>query len=351
MKRVLSLFLCFVLLISIFSSTAVVSLAASADRFFSVKEGSVKDKTITYTINLASGLEGVGGACLFVEFDSSVLKPVVDKCEPALKSNGSKQFEGMYTAGYMENRDDAFAVSYMNTSPVSTSTVTPFFVMKFEVIDETRPNTSLAFYCKEFYSTVSADECITPENGPQLIKEIKEVSTLEPPKLNGAVLGTGKITVSWEAAEGANGYVIRRESADSGREIIAEVNADVLQYEDTDLKSGTIYTYYVQSSKGSVNSLYGEGVSCKYVAKPENVKAVNGIGGVELTWDAVAGADGYLVVRREINADGSKGEWEKLITRTTPSYKDVKVTNGKTYEYDVNSQSGSFVTEEIGKHV
>lgn len=344
MKRALSLFLSFVMLISVFSSTAVIASAeGSADKLFAIKDGRVKDKTITYTINLASGIEGFGGAVIHVEFDSSVLKPVEDECE------GTENFSGVYMDGFVDGRDDVYAISYINDEAEKTSTATPFFTLKFEIIDETRPETWLTFLCKEYYSTLDTEESITPGSEPQIIKHISSVSTLEPPKLTGAVLGTGKITLTWEAAEGANGYVIRRQSDDTGREVVAEVDADVFEYEDTELESGKIYTYFVQSSKGDSVSLYdSEGISCKYVAKPEAPAVSNAVGGVNVTWTAVAGADKYVIMRREVYEDGSKAEWEALITRlasSSASYKDINVQNGKTYEYDVNSVSGSFVTD------
>jgi len=331
--------------ISVFSATATTVYAmGNAQKLFSVKDGYVKDKIITYTINMASGIEGIGGAVVLVEFDSTVLKPV--DCEPATNSSGAQQFKGVYQHGLVKDTDNVYSIAYINSSPVKTTTVTPFFTMRFEVVDDNRPSTSLAFYCKEFYSTTDSEQNITVSDGLQLIKEIPDVPTLEAPKLKGAKLGTNKITLSWDAADGANGYVIRRECEDSGREIIAEVSADVLEYVDvSELISGKTYTYFVQSVNGDATSAYNSnGVSCKYVSKPENIAAANSVGGIEITWDKAAGADNYVIMRREAGAE----QWTKLVTRSAASttlYKDTKVENGKTYEYDVNSAVGSFTTD------
>ncbi len=346
MKRVLSFLLCVVMCFSIFSAAATEAFAVgAADKLFSIRESFVKDKKITYTINLTSGLQDFGGAVLLVEFDSTVLQPV--ECGPALKSNGTQQMKGIYSYGVSEASENVYAIAYTNNSPEATSAVTPFFTMTFEVVDSTRPATAISFYCKEFYSTTDSDQSITVADGVQLIKTLADVTTLEAPVLSGAQLGTGSITLTWKAAEGANGYIIRRESDNSGREIVAEVSADVLGYVDTNLISGETYTYFVQSANGDSISLYDStGVSCKYVAKPKVTSAVSSVGGVELQWEAVAGADSYVIMRRE----AGQTEWKKLITRSaasSPVYKDVDVENGKTYEYDVNSVLGSFVTDSL----
>lgn len=350
MKRVLSFLLCIVMCFSIFSVTAAeVYALGAADKLFTVRESFVKDKRITYTINLASGLEGFGGAVLLVEFDNSVLKPV--ECGPALTSNGTQQMKGLYTYGVSEASDNVYSVAYTNNSPEKTTAVTPFFTMTFEVVDSTHPATAISFYCKEYYSTTDSEQSITVADGLQLIKNLSDVTTLEAPVLSGAQLGTGNITLTWKAAEGANGYIIRRESTNSGREIVAEVSADVLGYVDTNLTSGETYTYFVQSANGDSISLYDStGVSCKYVAKPKVTSAVNGVGGVEIQWEATAGADSYVIMRRE----SGETEWQKLVTRSAAStllYKDTNVENGKTYEYDVNSVLGSFVTESLEEGV
>ncbi len=344
MKKVLSLFLCFVMCISLFCGALTpVYAVGSADKIFTVKDGAVKNKILTYTINMASGLEGIGGATLLVEFDSSVLMPV--NCELAWNSSNV-----LYTHGLVENEDGLYAISYINSAPQKTSTSTPFFTMRFEVVDDNRPTTEVTFYCKEYYSTTDSDQNITVGDGLQLVKRFTDVSTLEPPALKGAQLGTGYITLSWEKADGANGYIIRRQSDDSGRDVVAEVNADVFEYIDSNnLESGKTYTYFVQSVKGDLISLYdSNGVSCKYVAKPQLTYVKNAVGGVEISWNATAGADSYVIMRREVNSDETKTEWIKLVTRLASSstvYKDVSVENGKTYEYDVNSVVGSFMTD------
>ena len=117
--------------ISVFSATATTVYAmGNAQKLFTVKEGYVKDKIITYTINMASGIEGIGGAVVLVEFDSAVLKPV--DCEPATTSSGAQQFKGVFQHGLVKDTDNVYSIAYINSSPVKTATVTPFFTMRFD---------------------------------------------------------------------------------------------------------------------------------------------------------------------------------------------------------------------------
>ena len=348
MKRTLSFLLCLIMCFSVFSSTVVqVSAVGPADKLFSVKSGTVKDGKVTYTVSLSGGVEGFGGAIIYVQFDNNVLAPAEDGFKPAYTSSGVQQFKGYYVNGITYDNENIYSVAYMNTTPEKVTANTEFFSITFDVINDARPKTSLSFYCKEFYSTTNEEQSITPADGLQTIAVISDINTLETPKLVGAELKTGVIEFQWKATVGATAYEIRRKTLTDTWQFIAKVSGDELKYTDVNLESGVTYIYSVRATNDSGVSLYdSNGVTCKYIAKPTDVTAVTGVGGVDISWSATAGADKYIIVRRELGEE----EWSVITERSSTlatTFKDTTVENGKTYEYDVNSSLGSFVTETL----
>ncbi len=335
---------------SLFSSTAVqVAAIGAADRMFTVKSGLVTDGKITYTVTLSGGIEGFGGAVVLVEYDSSVLAPAEDGFKPAYKNSGVQQFNGIYINGILAGTDNIYSVGYTNTAPEKVSSNTEFFSITFDVINEERPTTSVNFYCKEFFSTTDAEQSITVADGLQPIAKIDNVSTLEAPKLVGATLYTNGISFQWKESVGATEYEIRRKTPIDAWTIVATVSADNLFYNDVNLESGNTYIYSVKAINAYGASMYdSNGVSCKYISKPSNVVAVNGVGGIDVSWDKSAGADSYNIMRREFG----ETEWSVISERSaalTTTFKDTSVENGKTYEYDVDSVLGSFVTDTLSE--
>ncbi len=71
---------------------------------------------------------------------------------------------------------------------------------------------------------------------------------------NGA---SGKVTVTWEAVEGADSYGVYRAYLDGAQKVLIKtVDGKVTSYEDTTVENGTRYYYYVKTIKGSVSSNY-----------------------------------------------------------------------------------------------
>lgn len=331
---------------SLFSSVLQVSALGVADKLFSVKSDIVKDGKITFTVSLNGGLEDFGGSVVLIEYDNTVLSPL--EFSPAYKSSGTKQFEGLYVNGNAAGYDNVYSVGYMNESPEKVSSNTEFFKLTFAVIDDTRPNTAVSFYCKEFFSATDSEQSITVADGLQPIALLDGISTLETPKPESATILTNGITFKWKEVVGATEYEIRRKTVVGTWEILGRVSAGISEYTDFNLESGNTYVYSLKAINASGMSLFDStGVSCRYVSKPTNVIAESGIGGIDISWDKANGVDKYQLLRREFGAD----EWtviaEPANTKTT--YKDITAENGKTYEYDVNSVLGSFVTDTISE--
>ncbi len=331
---------------SVFSGTVVeVAALGAADKMFTVKSSMVTDGKITYTVSLSGGIEGFGGAVILVEYDNAVLSPV--EFLPAYTSSGVQQFKGVYVNGISAEYDNFYSVGYTNTTPEKVSANTEFFKLTFEVISEERPTTDVNFYCKEFFSTTDSEQSITVADGLQTIAKIANVVTLEAPKLESATLLTNAITFKWKEAIGATRYEIRRKTPIGTWNVIATVSADNLTYTDVNLESGNTYIYSVKALNDYGSSMFdSNGVSCQYISKPSGITAVNGVGGIDISWEATNGVDKYQVVRRELGETDWTIISERSATLTT-FYKDTTAENGKTYEYDVNSVLGSFITDAL----
>ena len=100
---------------------------------------------------------------------------------------------------------------------------------------------------------------------------------------NGA---TGKVTVTWDAVDGAKSYKIYRAYLDGAQKtLIGTVNATETTFEDTNVVNGTRYYYYVKTVKGDVSSNYSAYASAlpsyeiTAIEKPTDVAAVElGVG-------------------------------------------------------------------------
>ena len=345
MKRAISFILCLIMCFSLFSSTAVqVAALGTANRIFSVTKTNVVDGKITFTVSLNSGVEGFSGSVVLIEYDNTVLSPF--EFAPAYKNSTTPQFGGIYVDGAFAGSDNVYSVGYMNQTPEKVSKNTEFFNITFEVISEERANAKVDFYCREFLCTSNPEQSITIEDGLQPIASFGDISTLEAPKLKSATLVTNGITLKWDSVVGATEYEILRKTSYLNWVVLGRVSALNTEYTDFNLESGNTYDYTVRAVNASgISPFDSNGVSCKFVSKPTNITVKGDIGGVEISWSKANGVDKYQIVRRESAED----DWAVIAepSNSKTSYKDTSVENGKTYEYDVNSVLGSFVTDSI----
>lgn len=330
---------------SLFSGTAVqVAALGSAKRIFSVTGTDVSDGKITFTVSLNSGVEGFSGSVILIEYDNTVLAPF--EFSPAYKNSSTPQFSGVYVDGAFAGTDNIYSVGYMNQTPEKVTKNTEFFNITFEVISEERANANVEFYCREFLCTSNPEQSITIDDGLQSIASFSGISTLEAPKLKSATLITNGVTLKWDSVNGATDYEILRKTSFTTWVPIGTVSALNTEYTDFNTDSGNTYDYSVRAVNAYGKSTFdANGVSCKFVSKPTDVIVKGDVGGVEISWSKVNGVDKYQIVRRESAED----DWSVVAepSNAKTSYKDTSVENGKTYEYDVNSVLGSFVTDSI----
>lgn len=151
--------------------------------------------------------------------------------------------------------------------------------------------------------------------------------------------GYNSLTFQWNPVSGATGYQVMRSSSKYGtyKEVSVNVqkNGVFMRY-DNNLKYGTTYYYKVRSYLVRNGFRVCSNWSPIYSAtvKLPNPKATTSVspGYVTLKWNAVAGAQKYIVYRMKGN------QWQALATIQSGApltYTDGTVVKGSTYKYHV----------------
>lgn len=147
------------------------------------------------------------------------------------------------------------------------------------------------------------------------------------------------IKLSWNAADGANKYYIKKTSEDGGQEIFSV--GSVTQYEDGAVKNNVLYTYSVMGVTESDGKDYPQGD--EYFSVPQSgkinvyVPAVQGLtaeaddGKVTLKWEKVDKADGYIIKLYD------NGAWREITRVSDTQFEHTGLTNGRDYQYQVTA--------------
>jgi fibronectin type 3 domain-containing protein len=149
-----------------------------------------------------------------------------------------------------------------------------------------------------------------------------------------ATSGDSKVTLNWAAAGGATGYVVKRSFSPGGPYTIIATNTTT-SYMDLDVFNGDTIYYVVSAFNINGESADSNEAIGTPKAAPANVTAVGGVGQVQISWDALAGAATYTVSRSTISG-GPYTPVGSGITGTT--YTDTTVEGGRTYYYVVVAQ-------------
>lgn len=125
-----------------------------------------------------------------------------------------------------------------------------------------------------------------------------------PTGVNVAVSGVGAVHLRWTAAPGASGYSIAYGPRGSGAPTeLATVPATATEKIVTGIRPGAIELVVSASYADRIGGASTPvGVAVPPVPQPGNFKAVSGPGYVELRWDSIPDAVGYLLSRIENGA-------------------------------------------------
>lgn len=352
MKRSISLVLCLAMLVSVFSCFGVTASAAGdPQKLFTVKEGEFKNDKITYTVYLNKGVS-LMGAIIYAKFDSAVLS--IDEANTGAymttDSYGDECYSinGEYEKGFMVGFDNQYSVAHVNATQSdykSKSANRAYMTFTFKAIDSERPATEVKFYCYEFNNETVPENNIP--NGSDSLVHTDKRSTLGKVVIKSVETESDGIRVSWKKVTGADLYrVYRKVSGEEIYEIISETTD--LNYLDTAVENNVSYIYAVRAvNEVSYEDENGkkypaplsDAVTTRYTTAPTGVKVAND-DGVLVSWSKVDGAAAYRVYRRNVNADGTVGEWDGFKDKvTTTKFIDDTPVSGKTYQYAVRAYS------------
>ncbi|MBQ3284393.1 MAG: hypothetical protein IJH40_02015 [Ruminococcus sp.] len=141
--------------------------------------------------------------------------------------------------------------------------------------------------------------------------------------------GADGVDISWKAVPGAEKYRVYYYGSKGWTKL---VDTAATSYTDTDVLSGSTYTYTVRCISADGNrfaSGYLPGKKVKYYAAPGITAVTNTTEGVKITWNAVPTAEKYRVYYYGRNG------WTKMADTAATSYLDKAVSSGVTYTYTV----------------
>lgn len=163
-----------------------------------------------------------------------------------------------------------------------------------------------------------------------------------------------KINVKWKKTSGATHYIVYYKKAGTKKWTkIKTLDNSKSSYTHTSSKKypivvGQKYTYTVKAynTKTKKSGSYNNKGLTAYTkpAMVKNIKAAYKDGIVTLTWDKAAGADKYLVYRKD------NGKWKMLALRNSLSYEDAAYKKGEVNTYMVRGYySGKKTTGSYDK--
>ena len=163
--------------------------------------------------------------------------------------------------------------------------------------------------------------------------------SLTAPKLTKLTVDGSTLTLTWDPVVNADGYCIYRKSADGFFAPIADMDADTLNYVDTECKVGEQYTYTVVSFVEKEGTRYWgtydfKGLSATAAMNAPSAPELSGSeDNLTLAWNGVKGADGYQIERRVFGKFWvSMGE---VTDKTT--YTDTNMLENMPYQYRIRA--------------
>ncbi len=159
------------------------------------------------------------------------------------------------------------------------------------------------------------------------------------PVLSKIEVASSGLKIHWNKVNVADNYAVYRKN-ESGKwvKIYTTKNNSTLAYTDKSVVSGASYTYMVVSYYKKVKSGYDTaGLTATYFAPPviNSVRCVEN-GTVLVSWNSLAGAESYIVYRKETG-----GKYSKIATvpANVLSYSDANIDKSKTYVYTLKAKS------------
>jgi fibronectin type 3 domain-containing protein len=187
----------------------------------------------------------------------------------------------------------------------------------------------------------------TPFGDTALSNEVSAIpSPAKPTPPTGLTVVAGRSTalVSWYAISSATGYNLYRSTTSQGVFVPVATLWDSTTFLDTGLTPGTSVYYVVQTVAPAGPSSYsrevGGNLNASLAAAPGTFTAAQGYSYLNLSWSAVAGATGYVVLR--VDSPTDQPDIYGYVTNGT-TYASAGLTNGTTYRHFVGAITNGLV--------
>ena len=163
---------------------------------------------------------------------------------------------------------------------------------------------------------------------------------LNPPKISSLVNINGGVEIKWNTLKYADGYRVYRKTKNTGWTRIG--NTEDNTFKDTNVKSGTAYTYTVRcvDEDGNFASYFNNGKSVTFVKTPTINKIENTATGSKISWGKCSGASKYRVYYLKNKS------WKALGNASATSFTHNKLKSETKYTYTVRclDSKGNFVS-------
>ena len=163
---------------------------------------------------------------------------------------------------------------------------------------------------------------------------------LNPPKISSLANINGGVEIKWNTLKYADGYRVYRKTKNTGWTHIG--NTEDNTFKDTNVKSGTAYTYTVRcvNEDGNFASYFNNGKSVTFVKTPTINKIENTATGSKISWGKCSGASKYRVYYLKNKS------WKALGNTSATSFTHNKLKSETKYTYTVRclDSKGNFVS-------
>lgn len=343
MKKGLSLILCFVMLVSVFSTVAVAAPAVDANSVVEViKTGFINDE-VRFDIILKKNVS-ISGAIFQIRYDPDILQPVPDNNNNAFMVKDSYgddalSINGNYASG--ESDVGVYAAAFVTMENYTSAYKKGFLTFKFKVKGQNYDSTDIKFYCVEFNSANPDYNIPKNETDPQNFYTYSG-STMNQIKLTNIHSVESGLRIYWEKTEGAVSYNVYKIA--NNRSIFLGNTTD-LYFDDNTAQPNetTAYTVRALDINGNLDSGYAGTISGVYVPATSEITVSAISTGVKVNWQSVSGAGSYRVYRREIYSDNTKSDWTEVgrVSGSVTTLTDTKASFGKHYEYTVRTYTST----------
>ena len=196
------------------------------------------------------------------------------------------------------------------------------------------PGVNYIYTVRAYYMNAAGEKVLSSYDS----KGVSGKTAIAVPVLKKAVSkGYQAIQVSWDAAEGAEGYRIYRKAAGGNWKYLKDITS--LSYTDTTAQTGTGYFYTVRGyctidGEKALGKYDSQGISGTAVPASPALKSASSANyrTIKVSWGEVDGADGYRVYRKIAG-----GSWERLKDTASLSYQDSTAETGTEYIYTVRA--------------